>query len=349
LRRAGRHPNAATWRELLALCALSSVCGLAAGPAARALETRTQLGPVSAWVHIEPDAPVIGDPMQLTVEAVAEDGVEVLMPEFGEALDRFSIVDFVPRQELDSEGRTVFTQRYTLKAPVSGEHTLPPLLIEFVDHRPGNAPAPEGEDAYELLTDPLIFTVESLVPDAATADLSPPMESLNPLGSGGGNVWPWVLCACLAAAGASPFAYRAFVRWRDRARVVSAYELARGALDELRAGPRPSPERVDAFYVKLSGVVRRYLEDRFTLRSPELTTEGFLELASGSPDLRSSHKSQLRDFLRQSDLVKFANHIPSPEDIEKALATAESFVEETRADAIATRATAGAESERLES
>ena len=349
MRRAGRHPNAATWRERLALFALSSVCGLAAGPAARALETRTQVGPVSASVQIEPDAPVIGDPMQLTVEAVAEDGVEVLMPEFGEALDRFSIVDFVPRQDLDSEGRTVFTQRYTLKAPVSGEHTLPPLLIEFVDHRPGNDPAPEGEDAYELLTDPLTFTVESLVPDAATADLSPPMESLSPLGSGGGDVWPWVLGACLAAAGAAPFAYRAFAGWRDRARVVSAYQLARAALDELRAGPRPSPERVDAFYVKLSGVVRRYLEDRFTLRSPELTTERFLELASGSPDLSSSHKSLLRDFLRQSDLVKFAHHIPSPEDIGKALATAESFVEETRADAVTTRATAQPESERLES
>ena len=115
--------------------ALLAAWGLAICPAAHALETRAELGPVSASVRIEPDAPVIGDPMQLTIEALAEEGVEVLMPEFGEALDRFPIVDFVPRESLDSEGRTLFTQRYQLEAPLSGQHAVPAILIEFVDHR----------------------------------------------------------------------------------------------------------------------------------------------------------------------------------------------------------------------
>lgn len=315
--------------------ALLAAWGLAICPAAHALETRAELGPVSASVRIEPDAPVIGDPMQLTIEALAEEGVEVLMPEFGEALDRFPIVDFVPRESLDSEGRTLFTQRYQLEAPLSGQHAVPAILIEFVDHRPGNDPAPEGQDAYELLTEPLPFEVESVVPDAAGADLSPPMGRLSPLGSRDANLWPWIAGLLLAGAGASPFAYRAFLSWRTRARMLSAYQLARAELDELLAGPHPSAERMGAFYVKLSGVVRGYLESRFTLRSPELTTERFLDLMSDSPDLTTSHQALLRDFLRQSDLVKFAHHIPSPDDVKQALAAAGRFIEETRDTATA--------------
>ena len=53
-------------------------------------------------------------------------------------------------------------------------------------------------------------------------------------------------------------------------------------------------------------IIRRYLEDRFELRAPELTTEEFLTVA-GTPVLLShEHQKLLRDFLRQADLVKFA-------------------------------------------
>ena len=52
--------------------------------------------------------------------------------------------------------------------------------------------------------------------------------------------------------------------------------------------------------------MRRYLEDRFELRAPELTTEEFLDVAGSANRLSHDHQSLLRDFLRQADLVKFA-------------------------------------------
>jgi hypothetical protein len=301
----------------------------------QALERSAQLGPVTVSVVLEPDEPVIGDPMTLAIEASAEDGVEVLMPDFGEALDRFRIVDFVPRERIDGAGRTVHSQRYSFRAPASGEHLLPAILIEFVDRRPGQDPAPEDQDAYELLTDSIPFVVASVVPDSVTADLSPPMGPLGPLGTRTGPVWSWILGLVVVAAAASPFLYRAWQRFRERASMRSAYDLARDELDALLAGAKPTPDRVDGFFVELSGIVRRYLERRFALRSPELTTERFLEQVSGSPDLSASHQDLLRDFLRESDLVKFAHHIPSPEAIERATAFVRRFVDETRDDPLA--------------
>lgn len=317
------------WRSARSLSAVLLILFGAALPAV-ALETTARSGPVEVRIELGPDAPTIGDPMKLTIEAVAEPDVEVLMPDFGEALDRFSLVDFVPRQGVDDQGRAVLSQRYTLQAPSSGEHRIPSILIEFVDRRPGQDPAPEGQDAYELLTDPIPFAVASVVPDSATADLSPPLGRLDPLGQGGGVPWLVVVLAAAVLAAAAPFLYRAWQRARTRAAIRSAYDIARSELDALLAGPRPTGDRIDPFFVELSGIVRRYLEARFALRSPELTTERFLDLVSASPDLSDEHQALLRDFLRQCDLVKFAHVIPSEASIEEAIQTAVRFIEDTR-------------------
>ncbi len=300
-------------------------------PAADALESTSSLGPVEATVDLTPDAPVIGDALVLKIEALAEDGVEVLMPEFGEALERFTIVDFVPRETLEDDGRTRHSQRYTLRPPGSGRYVLPALLIEFVDRRPGRDPAPEGLDAYELLSDPIPFEIESVVPDAATAELAPPMGELGPRGAGRGELLAWIGAGLVALLAALPFAWRAWQQRRERESARSAYELARGALDDLLAKPRPSDaDEIDAFFVELSGIVRRYLENRFALRSPELTTERFLEVVSQSPDLSEEQQVLLRDFLRQADLVKFAHYVPPPEAIEESIRAVGEFIEETR-------------------
>jgi hypothetical protein len=320
--------RAATWLGVLCGALAYSLVSLAA----QALEVESRSGPVTALVRLLPEEPIIGDPLMLTIEAVAEPGVEILMPDFGEALDRFSIVGFVPRERIDDEGRTVVTQHYTLQAPSSGEHLLPSILIEFIDRRPGQPPAPEDQDAHELLTESLAFSVRSVVPNSAAADLSPPLGELRPRGASHRTLWPFALVACVLIAAGSPFAYRAWLTWRARAAVRSAYELARNELDGLLSGQRASGEQIGAFFVELSGIVRRYLERRFWLRSPELTTERFLEVVSGSPDLGIEHQTQLRDFLRQCDLVKFAHHIPSPESVQHAIRAAERFIDETRDD-----------------
>jgi len=166
------------WREVWLLVILAIVGFYSAGVVLGADEPIKKsfgLGPVKATVQLEPAEPVIGDTLTLTLTVVAEKDVELLMPEFGEALERFSILDFVPRQSIDDQGRTVATQTYRLEPPSSGPHAIPPILIEFVDRREGRQPAPEGQDAYELLTERIDFKVQSVLPDDAQADLKPPL------------------------------------------------------------------------------------------------------------------------------------------------------------------------------
>jgi HAMP domain-containing protein len=314
----------------LAALVLAAALSAPAGAGEEPLASHVETGPVSADVRVTPAEPVIGDPLLLELEVRAEPGVELLMPEFGEALGRFAITAFAPAAEIADDGGTIARQRYTLQPARSGEQTVPPLLVEFVDRRPGRDPAPEGLDAYELLTERIDFEVSSVLPPDAPLEPRPPLGPLPPMAGPAAPRWPWVVGAVVVLAAAAPFAARSFLAARSRSRRRSAYEVARGELDALLYGPRPDASGMDAFFVKLSGIVRRYLETRFGLLAPELTTEEFLDALSSSPELVRSHRELLQGFLHRADLVKFAHHVPDRAALQDSIDSAQRFLEETR-------------------
>lgn len=112
---------------------------------------------------------------------------------------------------------------------------------------------------------------------------------------------------------------------------IPPHEAAWAALLALRnAGIPNSPEGVESYFVQLSAIVRRYLEDAFNLRAPEQTTEEFIRSASTSQKLKVDHQQLVVGFLEQSDLVKFARYIPQSADMTAALDAALRLVDETK-------------------
>ena len=299
-------------------------------------ELTSRKGPVVATVRIDPEKLVIGDAVTLMLTVTAEKGVELIMPEFGRVLERFAIIDFTTKQRIDDEGRTTATQTYVLQPPRSGRQRIPSIMVEFVDRRDGAQAAPEDLDAWELLTEPIAFEVASALPQEIKATLHPEADELPLIDRTGGARWPWWIAAAVVVV-AAPLLWRYWSASRSRARRHSAYELAMNRLDRLLARPRAEPEQVDEFFVELSAIVRWYLETRFELRAPELTTEEFLSLVSSSSELNPSvvgdYRLLLRDFLNRADLVKFANFRPAERDIEESVAAARRFLNETRRDA----------------
>jgi hypothetical protein len=113
------------------------------------------------------------------------------------------------------------------------------------------------------------------------------------------------------------------------ARPVPPHEIALAALNALRS--RGCIERGEAefFYVELSAIVRLYLEQRFNLHAPEQTTEEFIRTSSEARGLSSDHRQLTRDFLEQSDLVKFARFTPDAASMQNAWDAAARLVRET--------------------
>ena len=326
-------------RLALALVVVLAACGDGASPVEDEaptpaevqeppLRAETRTGPVTATVSLAPAAPRLGDALTLTLAVVAEADVAVDMPAFGDALGRFAIVDFTPREEVDEDGAVRFLQRYTLQAPTSGRQRIPQLRIEFVDERAGQTDA----RPLELLTDELGFEVESVLPEGEVIDeLLPARAPLAELeGPWLTRNWLW-LAAAVAALAVVAGGVVVWLRRAAERRRLTAFDRATARLDRLRRQGLPDAARMDSWYVELSDIVRRYIEERFALRAPELTTEEFLLEAGRSTELTAGHRELLSAFLARCDRVKFARYSPGEGESQEALEVAHRFLRETRA------------------
>jgi len=146
--------------------------------------------------------------------------------------------------------------------------------------------------------------------------------------------WGWMALLLAVAAGV---AAAAWYLWRRREMEAAPagppptpYEIAIRELQQLVDDQLMERGELDAFYTRLSDIVRHYLEGRFRLRAPERTTEEFLYEVSRDNTLVQEHKDLLGRFLQESDLVKFARFRPGLEDMKRAFEAARKFVEDTR-------------------
>lgn len=299
-----------------------------------ALTNTKTTGPVTVTTTLTPRGPRIGDEMVFLIEAKAEKDVELLMPEFGEVISGFPISEWLPKQKIEADGSSTQSVQYRFQVAMSGEQSIPPVAVEFVDNRPGKQNAPDDMDAFEIQMDRIDFTVESVVLKDAARELKPPLEKLDlPSASIATSRWPWLIGGLVVTAVllAVPF----WLSSRRRIRKTNAYELARGRLQRIlndRNSSQPALS-IEQFFVEISSLIRRYLEDRFELKAPDLTTDEFLQLASTESELSREHQNLLSEFLQQADAVKFAGVRATETDVKRSSDLAVQFLEETRADA----------------
>jgi len=83
------------------------------------------------------------------------------------------------------------------------------------------------------------------------------------------------------------------------------------------------------FCIAVSDVLRTYLEERFSFRAPERTTEEFLTELQQTPLLNGAQKNSLADFLQRCDLVKFAKYEPTSAELNQLHDSAVRLVDET--------------------
>lgn len=279
--------------------------------------------PVTVTARATPDTATIGSPVRYEVEVAAAPGVEVVLRQPVERLGAFEVVDFGEEPAAERDGRRVVTRWFTLVGFDVGHH-----LVES----PPVAYRTPGADLVRTEPVETRISIESLVGDALAEatlrDIAPPLpvpiDWRGPLAVAGG-------IALLAAAVGALW----WLRGRRAARAAGPPPAppdvrALAALAALEVRRLPERGEVKAYYAELSDVVRRYLEDRFGVRAPEMTTEEFLVATARGSALGAPHRGLLADFLRECDLVKFARHRPTLDAAARAMDAARRFVAETR-------------------
>jgi hypothetical protein len=277
----------------------------------------------------------IGSPFRYVVDVRASADVELIVPVLGGQLGDFFITDFGD-EPVRAEGDAVTVSRwYTMVTYRPGLLFIPGLTVQYRDPD-GTLQRVDGED--------VSVQVVSLIDRGSGAadiqDIKPPVSV--PFD------WTPVLvgvAGLLVLAAIGLIAAR-FLR-RVNAPAAAAPPpppdvVALEALARLRRAGLTDPEERARWFVALSAIVREYIEGRFGLRAPEMTTEEFIVAVQRNSPLNLDHRQLLSQFLAECDLVKFARLVPDLVAAERAYDAARRFVNESRGSAVAEEASRAA-------
>lgn len=110
---------------------------------------------------------------------------------------------------------------------------------------------------------------------------------------------------------------------------VPAWEKAYARLEQLKIRKLIERPSLKDFYSELSDIIRRYLEERFSLKAPEMTTEEFLDSLKSSSVLTQEQKKMLKDFLETCDMVKFAKYQPGMAEAQASFDLIKTLISQT--------------------
>jgi len=282
----------------------------------------TKENPVVVHADAQPREVTIGDPIHYVVEITTTPDAEVIVPVLAGTIGQFEIIDFGQMPVQEKDGAKSLTWWYTLKTFETGDQLIPKFKVPY---------RPAGEELKQAESNEVLIGVVSMLafnPEAEDIrDVKPP-EPL-PI-----DWTPYLVVAGIVAAIIVLALGLYFLINRPRRQRVipprPAHEVALEELNRLKVQNLVQAGEFEKYYVGLSSIVRRYLENGFRLRAPEMTTEEFLATATEDKRMGPQHRRLLGEFLSQADLVKFARVVPTLRDSEAAYDAAQRFVDETR-------------------
>jgi hypothetical protein len=284
-------------------------------------------GPVRLEMRIEPGKVDLTRGVELTLTVESPPEIDVEIPSLNDRVQGFAVRGRYDDEPVQRDGKTVRVVHTQLIPLVAERYRIAPMAIGYTD----KAAQPPRQDWFT--TRPLVLEAVALTKGDPGREIEaqvdpvwirPPFRTV---------VW-WILGVLLAAGGV-------YGLWRLVSRVRESIEVARMSpreralreLGKLLARELIRKQKIKEFYLELTMIVRRYIERRHGVRAPEQTTEEFLAAISSDIRFSAAVLAKLRDFLRASDLVKFAADRPDEESIGRATETAKDYIEHDAADA----------------
>ena len=320
------------WLYAACLCAMLTLGVICQGQeaatdsqaSANAIVQDASKGELNVTLTINHDTITVVDTITLTLDAKVPETMKVSMPNVIEALDEFSwgIVKIdTPRKKLLDDGRVLFQKIVELEPIQSEILEIPSLTITAT------------VDDVEIETTTKAVTIK-------VTDFMEIAEDAQVVGRNDGQavmpfIFPsWGYWAMGVAVLVIIIIVLIVILVTRKPKVIKRlyacpHEIAVNRFKRLDNEMLLQDQQFKRFYELTCLILRYYIEDRFKLNAPDLTTEEFLGEASKTGKLSGDQTEQLKGFMNQCDMVKFAMYAPSIEDAKNALALAEGFVEKT--------------------
>ncbi|MBI1389961.1 MAG: hypothetical protein GC154_16090 [bacterium] len=275
---------------------------------------------------------LIGDVIHLTVTVTHDPAIEVMQPGQSIDLNEFVLLGVEPGGESKTQNGLIATAfNLSLSIYKTGDFKIPEFPVAY---------SLDGERG-ELLTEAVEIHVGSLLPTPAAAGIPGAttgvaiQEIKQPLTPRGVFLW-WVLglgaLILLIVAILAWLAYRVMNKKPvlPPAPPVPAHERALQALAALRRDKRLFEERrLEEFTVKVTEILRGYLQERYGFAALQYTTDEIVH-ALKRIQLPYERIADFKDFSQECDLIKFARHEVETTEMTRLIDIAEAFVKITR-------------------
>ncbi len=290
--------------------------------------------PLSLTLRTSKKEITIAGELELVLETTVPENMDVEFPSYSAGLGDFTLKDtrILPIRMIGAGDKILVVHQvsYLLEPYLSGTYTIPAMTVAYHDKK-------NLSEITQIITAEIEIDVKSLLATAAETidikDIKPPL-SLPPdrvlqlL-----TVGLALLLAAFAAAGL--FYWKKMSAQKQPAEVhLRPEEIALQDLEGLLAEDLLAKGEIKLFHLRISDILRHYIENRFGMKAPERTTEEFLTELSQTKHpgnaLAGSTKALLTDFLTQCDLVKFARHEPTLAESKKTIVICRDFIEKTR-------------------
>lgn len=111
--------------------------------------------------------------------------------------------------------------------------------------------------------------------------------------------------------------------------ILPPHVVALKELDELKAAKIWQKGQEKLYYTKLTDVLREYIDRRFGIDAPEMTSDEILSAIKKAAGTESVTEN-LKQILYTADLVKFAKYIPLQDESDLSIMNAYLFVNQTK-------------------
>ena len=238
------------------------------------------------------------------------------MPDLRDRVVGFSLAeDFAEEPARGKDGSTTQVTNWRLvPEPCAEVYKLKPFAVKA---SPKIFSARSDEGRYSFVAGPIYFENPAAREPVTGAMECDPQKDLPPLS--------WKLVGWIGLAILAVLAILVTLVWlvryiarRVKEHRMSPIERAWVELDRLLKKGLPGRGRYKDFYVELTMVVRRYIQRKYGIKAPHMTTEEFLRAAKPSDELRK--------FLESADMVKFAGVEATPEMADDATDSARAYL-----------------------
>jgi len=265
------------------------------------LLTLTAVAQVSVKASVDRDKILIGEPIQLTLQAYTPLGEPVNWF----ALDTIPGFEFIEKGKLDTfenVDNKRLEQQLVITSFDSGQVVFPPLEISV-----GNQ----------------LYYTDSLLIDVAYINFDPTAEyrdikAIEEVEGGSSSYLPWIIGAILLLI---VLAVVWYLRKRKRPAAgtevvvskLAPYEEAMEALEKLKTQDFTMPGAIKTYYTELNDILRVFVHRRMQISSLEKTNEELI-LQIRQVGMDKDKFTSLAQTLRMSDFVKFARYQPQVSD-----------------------------------